>query len=297
MPKLTKIFPNLSKARALLNQHAYDQAIELYSEILLKDGGDEERDGEKGVEEKDGVEERDGIEERDGTKSEGIKKENKTAEKQSMHKHISENKESAEQAGKIGYKAYIYIEYAHCLIKNVSNYFQTLLHCLNTHQPSILQKKEIYEEDLEIAWNVLEQARLYFKMKNDTHQLKKVYFLQGEIYLLNDQYADAIKEFSNCLLVNDEQFVNDGTVYKRIGDSYFFLGDKAMATTFYEKGMVYYNGVGNAKKSREVEILLMSAREKEEMGFRDDEEQKESKEVENEKVVVDVTHLIRKKEL
>ncbi|ELQ75904.1 Cell cycle-regulated histone H1-binding protein [Trachipleistophora hominis] len=214
-----------------------------------------------------------------------------------MHKRIDENDQ---QAHTIGYRAYIYIEYAHCLIRNVNNYFQTLLLQLNAHQPSMLQKKEIYEEDLEIAWNVLEQARLFFKMKNDKHQLKKVYFLQGEIYLLNDQHADAVREFSECLLVEDEQFVCDGTVYKRIGDCYFFLGDRMMATTFYEKGVVYYNGVGNARKSREMELLLMSARDREEMGFREEEHKigedgHKIGEGENERVVVDVNHLIRKK--
>lgn len=165
----------LQVARSLAIQRNFEEAAEIYSEILIEfDKNDEENLNIK--------------------RQKTDKKNPENISEKDSEKNISENSE----------KPSILIEYSHTLIKNAIAYYNSIIsssfsqNILNTNNnlSILINKKEQIENDLEIAWSSLEQARIFsgnFDFK------AKIYFLQGEILLINENWQDAITCFSESI--------------------------------------------------------------------------------------------------
>ncbi|EJW02181.1 hypothetical protein EDEG_03377 [Edhazardia aedis USNM 41457] len=93
---------------------------------------------------------------------------------------------------------YIYIEYASALIESAALFFVEELEMLANCKSTSASRKAEKEDDLEIAWNILEIAKLVFLELDDKENLLRIYFLLGEIQVLNNQFDDAIAEYNNC---------------------------------------------------------------------------------------------------
>lgn len=110
------------------------------------------------------------------------------------------------------------IEYAHVLIKQSVQYYDSIvqgasLNLSGVNQPgnkyliNLLNKKSEIETDIEIAWDSLEESRIYFNALQNSlfkhEHLAKITFLQAEIYLLNEQWNDAVIMYTETLeLIN-----------------------------------------------------------------------------------------------
>lgn len=122
---------------------------------------------------------------------------------------------------------YVYFEYANAMIKNSSEYFMEEIARIGNKQGiSLLERNEI-ECDLENSWNLLEICSRSFSILRDYKMLARTYFLQGEICLLNNEFSDAIHEYTECLAemqkVYDENDIEYADVYLSIAASNEFM--------------------------------------------------------------------------
>ncbi|WUR03455.1 G-protein-signaling modulator 2 [Vairimorpha necatrix] len=149
---------------------------------------------------------------------------------------------------------YLYLNYANCLIKNCNQFF--IEEIKNIHSGFDLKKREIYEDDLENAWSLLEICRSSFSILKDEYNLSKTYFLLGEISLLNNEFRDAIRDFieteslyKKCK-VEDNEYIE---LYMSMSSAYEFLEE-------YEQALKILRDVEGICKKRE--IIYEDIREK-----------------------------------
>ncbi|EEQ82650.1 hypothetical protein NCER_100606 [Vairimorpha ceranae BRL01] len=125
---------------------------------------------------------------------------------------------------------YLYINYANCLIKNSNQYF--LEEIQNIHSGFDLSERQIIENDLEMAWNMLESCRSFFTILKEDFLLGKTFFLLGEISLLNNEFRDALRDFIECeniykkLQADCTEYID---LYFSMSNAYEFLEDYDMA--------------------------------------------------------------------
>lgn len=93
----------------------------------------------------------------------------------------------------------IYVEYASSLIINCEDFFTNELSLLANHKVVNSSEKQIIEDDLENAWNLLEIAKIV--LAKEKVLLSKIYYLLGEILILNNNFLDAITEYKECLVL------------------------------------------------------------------------------------------------
>lgn len=127
----------------------------------------------------------------------------------------------------------IYIDYAYSLIQNCENFFTNEISLLSSHQQTNILEKQHAEDDLQVAWDLLEISRIV--LAKESHLMSKIYFLLGEIQLLNNNFNDAILEYSNCIsLLKPENSRYCESLYK-IASCYEFAKDFDLANANLSK--------------------------------------------------------------
>lgn len=139
---------------------------------------------------------------------------------------------------------YLYVEYSHALIKNANEYFmEEVANIAESRGFSLLNRQNI-EDDLETAWNLLEVSKSAFTILRDDMQLATTHFLLGEISLLNNQYNEAIHDYTESintfLKIHDESDIELLDVYLSMSNAYEFSEDFDMATFYYKKAINVY---------------------------------------------------------
>lgn len=294
-------------ARSLVNQHDYENAAIMYSEILIQMEGHVN------------------IVDENQSETEFIKR--KKLDEGEV-KNQNEECKDENDIPQTNEKASILIEYSHSLVKNAINYFDSIIAnaAFANMEPSstpnvaqitsLINKRAQIESDLQIAWESLESSRLFFICQKNHSSLAKIAFLQGEINLINENWNDAIDCYLDTLdsiekinkdscqsTQNDEnpmknidhdpstfKYVTIPYIYMRIADSYTFLSDTKNATVFLLKAKQFY--IQNihdkhklTKKLKKIEKLISD------LEIDDDHPGNEI-----EQNVVDVNHLKKKKE-
>ncbi|KRH93575.1 Cell cycle-regulated histone H1-binding protein [Pseudoloma neurophilia] len=199
----------LQIARSLTRQKDFEQAANVYSEILIQLEGGKPTENEttdkklenEAVNKKSAENNFDNAVKRVKTESENQKLQNQ--------------QKTVIKIENCPIKPVILIEYSHALIKHCFIYYDSIVATVsnnsNKYLASLINKKSEIETDLEIAWESLEQARIYFNtlhssdlnedmtMLQKFENLSKISFLEGEIYLLNEQWNDAVISYTETL--------------------------------------------------------------------------------------------------
>lgn len=118
----------------------------------------------------------------------------------------------------------IYLEYSQALI--------SLSFTQNYDNICKLNRKESItfvdcDEDLEIAWELLEICRLTFGETNNGPMLRRTHFLLGEILLNNNKLEDALAEYEQADCDNETLF--------RKALCYEFMGDYKQSIAILEQ--------------------------------------------------------------
>ena len=131
---------------------------------------------------------------------------------------------------------YLYLQYANALIKNANQYFTDEI--VNIDKGYDLNRRREIEDDIENAWNVLEQSKLCFTILKDDASLAKTHFLLGEISLLNNDFSTSIQDYVECInLYNKIQSEPSEyyDVYLSMGSAYEFVEDYVKANKYYHE--------------------------------------------------------------
>ncbi|KAM0684882.1 hypothetical protein COBT_003909, partial [Conglomerata obtusa] len=93
----------------------------------------------------------------------------------------------------------LYLEYAESLIKNCEEYFIKEISMISAYKAVTLSEKADKENDLVIAWDVLEIAKSVYIASKQSFYLSRSYFLLAEIQLLNNNFLGAINDYTNAM--------------------------------------------------------------------------------------------------
>lgn len=148
----------------------------------------------------------------------------------------------------------IYIDYANSLICNCEKYFtEEYLNIVNHHTIVSHQRKSI-EDDLEIAWNVLEIAKVV--LQKDKLASIKIRFLLGEILLLNNHFNEAICEYTESMALSERQGTKYCECLLKIASCHEFMKNYAEANVSLKKiTEIYEESKGEIEDERVVELL------------------------------------------
>ncbi|ADM11484.1 putative histone-binding protein N1/N2 [Encephalitozoon intestinalis ATCC 50506] len=150
---------------------------------------------------------------------------------------------------------YLYIEYADALIKSSDMFFIEEISKISGRKGLNLEERKGAEDDLEIAWNLLEICKNAFNILKDYSMLARTRFLQGEICLLNNEFRDALHELVECVAVMDKIYEKDcfkyADVYLSLANCYEFLQDFERSKEYYDKTIGIYRAEQEQKESEE----------------------------------------------
>ncbi|KAF7683663.1 hypothetical protein TCON_1136 [Astathelohania contejeani] len=164
--------------------------------------------------------------------------------------------------------AELYLEYANALICNSHELFISELQSILKMKAAALPDKE---DDLEIAWNVVELAKNTFMVTKDHYNLYRAYFYLGEILILNNEFSESIKEYANSITELDIVSGNgkDMTynsqyfeIYSRIASAYEFLKDYQNSSLYYKKCLDLQKNNGSEAVVDELKFRIESLKEK-----------------------------------
>ncbi|KAM0673029.1 hypothetical protein GVAV_003520 [Gurleya vavrai] len=93
----------------------------------------------------------------------------------------------------------IYLEYASALINSCEIHFQNEISLISSYNAPKLSEKVEKEDDLIIAWEVLEISKNVFTAAKESEHLAQAYYLLAEIQLLNNEFLDALKDYTNAI--------------------------------------------------------------------------------------------------
>lgn len=151
---------------------------------------------------------------------------------------------------------YLYLEYADALIKSSNSFFIEEISKISNRQGLDLRERKETEEDLEIAWDLLEICRNAFTILKDYGSLATSQFLLGEISLLNNRFHDALHELTECVSTMDKVYEKDDVkyvdVYLSMANCYEFMEDFSMSREYYNKAIGVYRAEQGRKSSEEV---------------------------------------------
>lgn len=150
---------------------------------------------------------------------------------------------------------YLYIEYADALIKSSDMFFIEEISKISGRKGLNLEDRKGAEDDLEIAWNLLEICKNAFSILKDYSMLARTRFLQGEICLLNNEFRDGLHEFIECVAVMDKIYEKDcfryADIYQSLANCYEFLGDFEKGREYYDKAIGIYRAEQERRESEE----------------------------------------------
>ncbi|CAD26554.1 HISTONE-BINDING PROTEIN N1/N2 [Encephalitozoon cuniculi GB-M1] len=150
---------------------------------------------------------------------------------------------------------YVYIEYADALIKSSNVFFIEEISRISGRKGLNLEERKGAEDDLEIAWNLLEICKSAFSILKDYAMLARTRFLQGEICLLNNEFRDGLHELVECVAVMDKIYEKDcfkyADVYLSLANCYEFLEDFEMSKEYYDKAIGIYRAEQERRESDE----------------------------------------------
>jgi tetratricopeptide (TPR) repeat protein len=142
---------------------------------------------------------------------------------------------------------YLYVEYSNALIKNANEFFMEEVAAIAENRGFSLLDRHNIEDDLESAWNLLEISKSAFTILRDDKHLATTHFLLGEISLLNNQYKEAIHDYTESintfLKIYDEADLELLDVYLSMANAYEFSEDFDMGIFYYKKAIVVYKRV------------------------------------------------------
>lgn len=137
-------FPSIVEARGYVERKQYEDALDIYSEIL--------------------------------------------EEAKTRHDEIST------------FMCSIYLEYSSTLISSFfASNFDKLQRLANRQRVNLSED----DNDLEIAWELLELCRITYTKVNDIHNLNRTYFLLGELLLNDNKIEEALEEYNKCMIDNE----------------------------------------------------------------------------------------------
>lgn len=155
----------------------------------------------------------------------------------------------------------VYIDYAFSLVQNCVQFFTNEYLNLATHQASFSDKRKNTEDDLEIAWSVLEIARVV--LAKDKLASMRIRYLLGEILLLNNNFNDAICEYTESMALSEIKGSKYCECLLKIASCHEFMKDYEEANVSLKKIVEVYENMKEEGSADElIQTLLKDIHER-----------------------------------
>lgn len=154
---------------------------------------------------------------------------------------------------------YIYIDYANSLVRNCTQFFTSEYLNIANHAGASHGRRSI-EDDLEIAWNVLEIAKVV--LQKDRLASMKIRYLLGEILLLNNNFNDAVCEYTESMALSDKHGTKYCECLLKIASCHEFMKDYGEANVSLRKIVQVYEAAKSEIGEERVKGLVVDIQER-----------------------------------